>query len=457
MDHTRPSLAIEIESIKRAFLDAKSRGVRLRYLTEITNANISYCKDLVSLLNEVRHLDGIKGNYMISETEYLAPATSDLETEPASLIIYSSVKEIVEHQQYVFETLWNKAMAAEDRIRQIEEGVAPEFIETLSDYGKIQELGYELVKSARQEILIIFSTSKAFLRQQKAGLIELVNEAAVSDGVKVRILVPLNDVIKETIGNLREEGKERTQKIEIRNIQRPIQTWVSILVVDRMHSLAVELRDDTQDTSHDAIGLATYSNSKSTVLSYASIFESLWMQSELYEELESANEQLKVHDKTQREFINIAAHELRTPIQPILSLSEIVLSKANDNDRRELIDIVVRNARRLQQITENILDVTKIESQSLILNKESCDLNEIVTSVIQDYKNQIDKLKLKLQYKTSGNTGNTYIFADKSRLYQVISNLLNNAISFTKNSGGDIHGLRIITMAKGPHLDLRCL
>jgi signal transduction histidine kinase len=449
MDHTRPSLAIEIESIKRAFLDAKSRGVRLRYLTEITNANISYCKELVSLLNEVRHLDGIKGNFMISETEYLAPATSRQETEPTSLIIYSSVKEIVEHQQYVFETLWNKAMAAEDRIRQIEEGVALEFIETLSDYGKIQELGYELVKSAKQEILIIFSTSKAFFRQQKSGLIELVNEAAVSDGVKVRILVPLNDVIKETIGKLREEAKERTRKIEIRNIQRPLQTWISILVVDRMLSLAVELRDDTQDTSHDAIGLATYSNSKSTVLSYASIFESLWMQSELYEELESANEQLKVHDKIQREFINIAAHELRTPIQPILSLSEIVLSKANENDRRELIDIVVRNARRLRQITENILDVTKIESQSLILNKESCDLNEIVTSVIQDYKNQIDKLKLKLQYKTSGNTDNTYIFADKSRLYQVISNLLNNAVSFTKNSGGDI----IITTERNDDID----
>jgi len=166
-------------------------------------------------------------------------------------------------------------------------------------------------------------------------------------------------------------------------------------------------------------------------------------------QLESANEQLKVHDKIQREFINIAAHELRTPIQPILGLSEIILSKANDNERRELIDIVVRNARRLQRITENILDVTKIESQSLILNKELCDLNEIVTSVIQDYKNQIDKLKLKLQYKTSGSTGNTYIFADKSRLYQVISNLLNNAVSFTKNNGGYI----LITTERNDDID----
>src|SRR5215469_10491042 len=108
---SRSSFDIGIESIKRSFVDAKSRGVKLRYLTEITDANILYCKELMAIVDEVRHLDGIKGNFMISEIEYLAPATSHLETKLAALIIYSSVKEIVEHQQYVFETLWNKSMS----------------------------------------------------------------------------------------------------------------------------------------------------------------------------------------------------------------------------------------------------------------------------------------------------------------------------------------------------------
>ena len=123
MDHTRPSLAIGIESIKRSFADAKSRGVKLRYLTEITNANISYCKELMAIVDEVRHLDGIKGNFMVSEIEYLAPATSHEETKLSSLIIYSSVREIVEHQQYVFETLWNKSMSAEKRMKELKEGI----------------------------------------------------------------------------------------------------------------------------------------------------------------------------------------------------------------------------------------------------------------------------------------------------------------------------------------------
>ena len=103
MDSTRPSFAITIESIKKSFIDAKNRGVKLRYLTEITDANISYCKELMSIVDEVRHLDGIRGNFMLSEIEYLAPATSHQEAKLAALIIYSSVKEIVEHQQYMFD------------------------------------------------------------------------------------------------------------------------------------------------------------------------------------------------------------------------------------------------------------------------------------------------------------------------------------------------------------------
>jgi two-component system, OmpR family, sensor histidine kinase VicK len=126
MDHTRPSFAIGIESIKRSFVDARNRGVKLN-LTEITDANISYCKELMSIVDEVRHLDGIKGNFMVSEMEYLAPATSHEEAKLASLIIYSSVREIVEHQQYVFETLWNKSMSAERRIRELEEGMTTHY------------------------------------------------------------------------------------------------------------------------------------------------------------------------------------------------------------------------------------------------------------------------------------------------------------------------------------------
>jgi len=124
MDFTRPPLALKIESIRKSFLDAKKRHVKLRYITEITSGNISYCKELMKIA-EVRHLGGIKGNFMVSEDEYLAPAAPQEVSEVASQIIYSNLKEIVEHQHYVFDTLWNKAIPAIRSIREIEKGAQP--------------------------------------------------------------------------------------------------------------------------------------------------------------------------------------------------------------------------------------------------------------------------------------------------------------------------------------------
>jgi two-component system sensor histidine kinase VicK len=125
IDHTRPALAIEIKSLKESFVSATNRGVKIRYLTEITNENISYCKELIRYLREVRHLEGNKGNFYISDTEYIAPATFHQKGKPASQMIYSNIKEMVEHQQYIFDTLWNKAIPAEQKFMEIEEGVKP--------------------------------------------------------------------------------------------------------------------------------------------------------------------------------------------------------------------------------------------------------------------------------------------------------------------------------------------
>jgi signal transduction histidine kinase len=149
--------------------------------------------------------------------------------------------------------------------------------------------------------------------------------------------------------------------------------------------------------------------------------------------LESANEQLKVHDNMQKEFINIAAHELRTPIQPILSLSEILRSKIKDTQQVNLLSIITRNAKRLQRLTDDILDVTRIESHSLKLNKELFNLSDLISSIIDDYRNHIEKdnIAVKLLYE-SNSKDNIFVEADRGRLIQVISNLLDNAIKFTK-------------------------
>jgi two-component system sensor histidine kinase VicK len=129
-----------------------------------------------------------------------------------------------------------------------------------------------------------------------------------------------------------------------------------MLIVDNTKFLKVEIRKPNSEIFSEAIGFAIYSNSRHSVDSFKSFFELLWNERKLNEELNRA-------DKMQKEFINIAAHELRTPIQPILGLSEVLHDKIKDTKQIQLLDAIIRNAKRLQRLTEYILDVSKIEKR----------------------------------------------------------------------------------------------
>jgi signal transduction histidine kinase len=149
--------------------------------------------------------------------------------------------------------------------------------------------------------------------------------------------------------------------------------------------------------------------------------------------LQKANEQLSQNDKLQKEFINMAAHELRTPIQPILGLTDVLRDHISDSHQSKLLDVIMRNARRLQRLSGDILDVSKIESSLLKVSKSPIDLNEKIKTVINDIQNGYDtesnkNVKFLFQPKDS-----ITVYADRDRIYQVVSNLLNNAVKFTKN------------------------
>ena len=120
VDHTRPPLVAEIKQLRHAVLRTKTEGIKLRYLTEITMENLYYCKELLSIVDELRHLAGIKGNFYVSENEYAAPAVFHEKGRSADMMIYSSAKEIVQHQQSIFESIWNASTSAERRIKEIE-------------------------------------------------------------------------------------------------------------------------------------------------------------------------------------------------------------------------------------------------------------------------------------------------------------------------------------------------
>jgi signal transduction histidine kinase len=433
---TGPSVTMGVEPIKRGTVDLKERGIRIKYATEITKKNISYCKELMKIA-EVRHLDGIKGAMAVSEKEYVAAAVLQ-EAKAVPHLIYSNVKEIVEQQEYMFDALWSKSIPAEQKIREIEEGIKPDIIEVIQNSSKVKDLYMNIVKDGVEEILLIFPTSNAFIRQEKIGVIQWLRELVTKEQynkLKIRILMPIHKSTEKIVQDLKQQSDQNN--IDVRFIEQSSGNKATFLVVDRKVSLVMELKDDSKETFDRAIGLSIYSNSKSGVLSFVAIFENLWIQSELYLQVKEANEQLKIHDKIMNEFINVASHELRTPIQPILGISRVLRSKIKNDEQLALLDIIIRNAKRLQRLTEDILDVARIESRSLKLNNELFELNGIILNVIQDVKDRIDNLKVKLLYDVKGDI--ISVEADKGRMIQVISNLLNNAIKFTKEGSISIN------------------
>ena len=582
-DHRAPSIVVDIEEYRNGYINIRRRGAKIRAFTEITKENIHYCKELMKLVDELRHLDGVKGGMAVSESEYMATTVLE-ESKPLTEVIYSNVKEVVEQNQYIYDTLWRSAISAEQKIKEIEEGVVryetriienpdevireigrltassnkldtcltsgglkyshnyffdlkkklldkqrrgehkgiryitnidngnlhicklylkrgiqirhmknlppmsfgvsdkeiavtiekmeggrriqsllisnePLYvrhftslfeeiwrngidgqyrikqveeegvesdIEVIQNPDRTEELYWSIMKSAEKEILLILPTANAVIRQEKMGIIKYLAEATRNLNIQVRILMPQVNLSHHPIEEsktLQHQQDNPTDSLNVRYMQQLSDTKATLLIADRKASLVIEIRDDSKSKFYEAIGLSTYSNSKPGVLSYVSIFENLWIQTELYE-------QLKVHDKMQKDFINIAAHELRTPIQPILGLSEAVLSKSKDETQKELLEVVVRNAKRLTTLIENILDVTRIENQSLSLRKERLNINGIILNILEEYEGRDNKKKdnVKIVFTPKDDF---FVEADKGRVMQVISNLMNNAIKFT--------------------------
>ena len=291
----------------------------------------------------------------------------------------------------------------------------------------VQTLFINMIKSAEHEVLLLLPTVNAFLREQRLGIIQLLKQGATERAVNIKILVPADPLIKNNLGDMAapegKEGIERKQNFEFRSPGEFTVSTVTIVVVDKKESLVFEKKDDSKENFAEALGLATYSSSKPTVVSYFSIFESLWKQVALYE-------QLKAHDKMQNEFINIASHEMKTPTQSILGYAELLEDSCK---KSEEVEAIKRNAERLQKLATNLLDVTRIESQTLKLRKETVNINEKIANVKKDFENQFPRLRtVRILLVELGENNPIYVHADKVRLYEVIANLLSNAIKFTQ-------------------------
>ncbi len=581
-DAKRSTVYVSVNEYRNGIAQAKDRGIKIRFLTEITKDNIFDCKQIMQYVDELRHLEGVQSNVVLSESEYNA-SVSLREERPLVQTIYSNIRAFVDQQQYIFETLWNKGVPAEQKIKEIDEeglggitgphktkiienpeevikeigrltassnkldtcltsgglqyshnyffeikkkllekqqkgehegiryitnidssnlqisklylesgiqirhmknlppmsfGVSDKeiavTIEKMEEGKRIQSLlissellyvkhftslfeeiwrngidaavqirnieeGHELanvdvlpnpeeslrkawtmVGSAKEEVLLMFATSSAFRRQAKMGALQVLIRTIQDNHAKVRILIPDDG---NAAGLVQQINRVLPQG-SIRVMDGSLKSSITAVITDRRQLMLFELKDDRKETSYEAIGLALHIDSRTLALSYGALFDNLWKQRELYEKLEA-------HDKMQKEFINIAAHELRTPIQPILGLSGILQDSVHKDPEKVYIEIILRNARRLEKLTEDLLDVTRIESHSLHLNRDLFNLKDVVIAQMKDYKKLADDNRIELYYDPK----DVIVSGDKARITQVIANLLRNAINFTERGG----------------------
>lgn len=295
-DSSMPAVIINSEPVRNAYHDVHCKGVRIRWITGIIDDNIIYCREVMKIA-ELRHLDGLKGGFVVDDEKHYVATAVPQEAEPVAQLIYSNVKAITQFQQYVFNTLWNKAIPARNRIREIEEGLKREFIETVQDPKEILMMIPKIVSSATDEILLIFPSTKSFtIYEKEGGIVDSLGKV-LANGITIRILTNKDDnIIEDRLVNLK---KEYPSNLQTNYLDKSLQNrLITTIVVDRELSLIIESKENEDEYQEkmkrvqqqeeednyddtDLIGFATYSNSHSTVSSYATIFETLWVKSEL--------------------------------------------------------------------------------------------------------------------------------------------------------------------------------
>lgn len=407
--------------LREMYVKAQERGVTVRYITEITKDNLVHCKEMMKVA-EVRHFAGIKGNFAVGDEEYVAGIRED-DSNQLAHCIYSNVKQLVRHHRSIFEMFWQSAVPAESRVMEIEDGITLSVMEIIQNPQESLRRAYSKVKSAKEQVLIMFSTPNAMRRQLHEDRLQVIKEAAERN-VMVKILVPAG----EQVWNKVKEIKSKMPRVWIRGVDESLKTGITIVVVDRNESFIFETKNDASEGPYDAIGQSVHSTSKVMGLSFASIFESIWNQAELYEKLKEVG-------SMKDEFVNIAAHELRTPVLPI------VLSAENLADRMpedEDVKIIRRNATRITKLTNDILDVSRLENNTFRLRKEKADIKRLCEEAIQDAvlampDNKRQVVKMSFEHDTPEEVELAF---DRERMRQVLVNLLDNAVKFTK--GGTI-------------------
>jgi two-component system, OmpR family, sensor histidine kinase VicK len=286
-DQNGVALLMEYEKLWDAIRNLKDKGIRVRFVTAFNEGNIPFCRQMMKC-GELFHNDAVIGTFQIADgIDYLCYITESGGQialgggeQQEQQLFHTNTKSFVDMQQYLFDNLCINGIPAKEKIKEIGRGTRNDFTDKVAEPAEITKIVNNLLASARYEVLLLFSTANSFYRAENSGMLNLLQQ--VPDDVAVKVLIPAGgadgNIEKETIQDFRQKGGQT----DVQYITKPLQTKImTIVVVDQASSMAIEVKDDTAKSFEETSVVVIHSNSESTVSSCISIFDTLWIQSEL--------------------------------------------------------------------------------------------------------------------------------------------------------------------------------
>jgi len=261
------------DGVSEATRLVNKKGIRIRVITEIKKDNLESVIQL-SKLYDVRHLQGIKGNFgILDRKQYIVVMFSSYD-KPPEQGLFSNSKTFVEQQQYVFDTLWERAVPANVKIRQIEMAYEPEFMKSFSNKEELNRVLIELIDCSIKAILILLPRPQSFNRITEKNIFRALRSAMLRN-VEIRIIM----ASKIAHGTIHQRRIEKLNKnISIRYLHREIPNSQLSLIIDYKFTLSIEENDKDKPSSREKeIQLTHYSNIDSKAMVSSSIFENYWM------------------------------------------------------------------------------------------------------------------------------------------------------------------------------------
>ncbi|MDN5845861.1 MAG: HAMP domain-containing histidine kinase [Candidatus Nitrosocosmicus sp.] len=300
--------------------------------------------------------------------------------------------------------------------------------EVVSDFSIFRRRLVDEVYETKEELQIVCSSTGIF--DQFYGVLEglfLRTRQNQTHTPKIRLLIPKS---KKVQSFLEKSNISELPTAEIQYIHEDEYQYF-IAGVDKSVSLFSELTSSFERGLDDSF-FNVISIKDSVIWHNSAIFESLWKQSILENRIKDLSNEMTRNNLSNHNFVRILAHELKNPIQPILGFSDMIQNnKRLDSDQKnELLKIISRNARKLDIMTNNILDYARMENNIFNLNLEPFDIVQVIEELLSDYTIQVNKKNIKLDLDTSSKK--IMIKADKIRIIEVLDNLLSNAIKFTE-------------------------